>query len=217
MRIVSLVACLLLCSGAAASAVEPVPGIYRYRIHHQIFGDIGEHQIQVTREGDNVVVEHAAHLAVKLLTFTAFERQSHYREVWQGLRLMAFDGLTIDNGERFEVRARADGDNLSIEGSAGRFEAPATTVPSQPSLAGAIARTTFMDIRTGRLLAGRVTLAGHETLQLASGPVETERYEVAGDLEHVVWYDATGVVAQWRLWRQGAAITLTRESSSPPP
>ncbi len=216
MRIASVLIGLLV--GSSAAGLEPAPGIYHYRIHHQIFGDIGEHQIQVSREAGRVVVEHSAHLAVKLLTFTAFERQSHYREVWEGERLIEFDGVTIDNGERFEVRARAEADQLIIEGSAGRFEAPATTTPSQPSLAGAIARrTTFMDIRTGRLLEGRVTLAGHETLQLASGPVESERYEVAGDLEHVAWYDATGVVVQWRLWRQGAAITLTRDSSLPPP
>ena len=215
MRIAGVVIGLLV--GSSAAGIEPAPGTYHYRIHHQIFGDIGEHQIQVSRDAGQVVVEHSAHLAVKLLTFTAFERQSHYREVWQGERLVAFDGVTIDNGERFEVRARAGGDHLIIEGSAGRFEAPATTVPSQPSLAGAIARTTFMDIRTGQLLEARVTLAGHETLQLAGGPVETERYEVAGQLEHVVWYDASGVVVQWRLWRQGAAITLSRDSSSPPP
>ncbi len=211
MRIASVVIGLLLGSSAAALDLEPTPGIYHYSIHHQIFGDIGEHQILVSREAGRVLVEHAAHLAVKLLTFTAFQRQSHYREVWQGERLMAFDGVTIDNGERFEVSARADGDRLMIEGGAGRFEAPATTVPSQPSLAGATAGTTFMDIKTGRLLAAQVRPAGRETLQLASGPVETERYEITGELEEVVWYDATGVVVQWRLWRQGAAITLTRE------
>lgn len=210
MRIASLVVGLLLCASASAFGLEAVPGTYRYRIHHQIFGDIGEHQIIVSREAGMLVVEHVAHLAVKLLTFTAFDRQSHYREVWQGDRLMAFDGLTIDNGERFEVSARAQGDRLLIEGSAGDLEAPPTTVPSQPSLVGAIARTTFMDIKTGQLLGARVSAAGREILQLAGEPVETEKYEVAGDLDQVVWYDAAGVFVRWRLWRQGAAITLER-------
>jgi Domain of unknown function (DUF6134) len=208
MRIASLVVGLCLFANASALGLEAV---YHYRIHHQIFGDIGEHQIMVSREAGTVVVEHAARLAIKILTFTAFERQSHYREVWQGQRLIAFDGVTLDNGERFEVSARAAGDRLIIAGRAGRLEAPAMTVPSQPSLAAAIVRTTFMDIRTGELLEARVTAAGHEMLRLASGPVESEKYEVAGDLEQVVWYDAAGVFVQWRLWRQGAAITLIRE------
>lgn len=212
MRIASLVVGLCLCANAGALGLEAAPGTYRYRIHHQIFGDIGEHQIIVSHEAGMVVVEHAAHLAVKLLGFTAFERQSHYREVWQGDRLIGLDDVTLDNGERFEVRARAEGDRLIIEGGAGRVEAPAMTVPSQPSLAAAILRaTTFMDTKTGELLQARVTPAGHETLLLASGPVDTEKYEVAGQLGQVVWYDAAGVVVQWRLWRQGAAITLTRE------
>ncbi len=211
MRIASLAVGLVLFANASALGLEAVPGVYHYRIHHQIFGDIGEHQIMVSHEAGMVVVEHAARLAVKILTFTAFERQSHYREVWQGDRLIRFDGVTLDNGKRFEVSARAEGDHLIIEGSTGRLEAPAMTVPSQPSLAAAILRTTFMDTRTGELLEARVTPAGHETLQLASGPVETEKYEVAGQLEQVVWYDAAGVFVQWRLWRQGAAITLIRE------
>ncbi len=210
MRLASLVLGLLLAAGAAR-AVEAVPGVYHYRIHHQIFGDIGEHQITVSREAGTVVVEHAARLAVKILAFTAFERQSHYREVWRGERLIAFDGVTMDNGERFEVSARAEGDRLIIEGRAGRIEAPAMTVPSQPSLAAAALRTTFMDIRTGALLEARVTPAGHATLRLGSGPVEAEKYEVAGALQQEVWYDAAGVFVQWRLWRQGAAITLARE------
>ena len=36
-------------------------------------------------------------------------------------------------------------------------------------------------------------------------------YEVTGDLEQHIWFDPTGAWVQWRLWRQGAAITLVRE------
>lgn len=202
---------LALGPGEVALGIEPAPKVYHYRIHHQIFGDIGEHRIVVSQDGDRVVVEHAAQLAVKLLNLTAFERRSRYREVWEGLRLVAFDGLTVDNGERSEVRAQGEDDRLIVEGSAGRTLAPPATVPSQPSLAGRLAGAAFIDVKTGRLLEARVTDAGPETLHLARGPVEVERYEVTGELEEVVWYDAEGVFVQWRLWRQGAAITLTRE------
>lgn len=198
----------LVLAALPAQALEP--GTYRYVIRHQLFGDIGSHRITVREENDAVIVEHAAELAVRLLTFTAFRRESRYREVWRDGRLIAFEGLTEDNGERFLVTARAAGDALIIEGPAGRIVAPAATVPSQPSIVQAIARAHFMDIKTGELLAAEVRAAGRERLQLDGRTVEAERYEVSGDLEQHVWFDATGVWVQWRLWRQGAAITLTR-------
>lgn len=207
----SLVVCLLLVL-ASGSALAAEAGSYHYRIRHAVFGEIGEHEVAVQREGERVVVEQWAHLAVELLGVTAHERTSRYREVWQGARLIAFEGLTVDNGERFEVTAQATDDGLVIEGAAGRVVAPAATVPSQPSLELATSRGAFFDIKTGELLTARVQPAGREWLKLAGArPLETAKYETAGELEHTVWYDQSGVFAQWRLWRQGAAITLTRD------
>ena len=212
MRAASLLVGLWLAAGAVpALALEPAPGTYDYRIRHAWFGDIGAHRVTVRHEAGLVVVEHAAHLAVELLAVTAFERRSRYREVWQNDRLVAFDGLTVDNAERFTVAARAQGESLIIEGAAGRTEAPAATVPSQPSRMLASPRTRFFDIKTGELLEATVRPAGPEVVKLGGAPVATERFETTGELEQIVWYDATGLFAQWRLWRQGAAITLTRE------
>jgi len=201
---------VLLVLAADARALD-LPASYRYRIHHQIFGDIGEHRMTVRREDGAVVVEHTAELAVEILNFTAFHRRTRFREVWEGDRLVAFDGLVEDNGERFPVRARAEGGSLIIEGSAGRTLAPPGTAPSEPSLERAIRRDRFFDSKTGELLDAKVTAAGREPLEVGQGVVDAARYEVAGELDQHVWFDASGVWVQWRLWRQGAAITLTRE------
>jgi Family of unknown function (DUF6134) len=193
-----------------AGALE-APASYRYRIEHQIFGDIGWHRMTVRREEDKVVVEHTAELAVELLGLRAFHRRTRFREVWQDDRLIAFDGVVEDNGEPFPVTARAAGDRLIIEGRAGRIEAPAGTAPSEPSLEGAIRRNWFFDMKTGRLLRTTVTHIGREPLKLGPAVVDAARYEITGDLDQHVWFDATGAWVQWRLWRQGAAITLVRE------
>ena len=153
---------LLLLAVGGASAAEPSPGSYHYRIRHALFGDIGAHEVTVGREAGRLVIEHEAHLMVKLLGVTAHERRSRYREVWQEDRLVAFDGLTVDNARRFAVSARAEGERLVIEGAAGRIEAPAATVPSQPSRMLASARTLFFDIKTGELLHASVRAAGPE-------------------------------------------------------
>jgi hypothetical protein len=201
---------ILLALSADARALE-ASADYRYRIHHEIFGDIGEHEMTVRREDGAIVVEHTAELAVEILGITAFHRRTRFREVWRDERLVAFDGLVEDNGEPFPVRARAEGDHLVVEGTAGRIEAPADTAPSEPSLEFGIEREWFFDSRTGALLNSAVTRAGREPLKLGERVVEATRYEIAGDLEQQVWFDGSGAWVQWRLWRQGAAITLTRE------
>jgi hypothetical protein len=195
---------------AEARALE-APASYRYRIHHQIFGDLGEHRMTVRREDGAIVIDHTAELAVEILGLTAFHRRTRFREVWRGDRLVEFDGLVEDDGEPFPVTARADGDHLAIEGRAGRTLAPAATAPSEPSLESAIERDFFFDSRTGALLRATVTAAGREPLEIGDGVVDAIRYEVSGDLDQHVWFDASGAWVQWRLWRQGAAITLTRE------
>jgi hypothetical protein len=124
---------VLLVFSADAHALD-APASYRYRIQHQIFGDIGEHRMAVRREDDLIVVEHTAELAVEILGLTAFRRRTRFREVWRDDRLIEFEGLVEDNGEPFPVSARAEGNRLVVEGSAGRIEAPAATVPSEPSL-----------------------------------------------------------------------------------
>jgi Family of unknown function (DUF6134) len=201
---------LLLVLAADARALD-LPASYRYRIHHQIFGDIGEHRMTVRLEDGAVVVEHTAELAVEILGLTAFHRRTRFREVWEGDRLVAFDGLVVDNGERFPVRARAERGSLIIEGSAGRIRAPPGTAPSEPSLERAIRRDRFFDSKTGELLGAQVTAAGREPLEVGPGIIEATRYEVSGELDQHVWFDASGAWVQWRLWRQGAAITLTRD------
>jgi Family of unknown function (DUF6134) len=201
---------ILLVLSADARALD-APASYRYRIHHQIFGDIGEHRMTVARAGDAIVVEHTAELAVDILGLTAFYRRTRFREIWQGDRLVEFEGLVVDNGEPFPVSARADGARLVVEGSAGRIEAPAATAPSEPSIERAIRRDWFFDSKTGALLNATVTPTGREPLKIGDEVVEATRYGIAGELDQQVWFDATGAWVQWRLWRQGAAITLVRE------
>jgi Family of unknown function (DUF6134) len=201
---------IMLALSADARALE-ASADYRYRIHHEIFGDIGEHEMTVRREDGSIVVEHTAELAVEILGITAFHRRTRFREVWREERLVEFDGLVEDNGEPFPVAAHAVGDRLVVHGPAGRIEAPADTAPSEPSLEFAIEREWFFDSKTGALLNSAVTRAGREPLKVGDGVVEATRYEIAGDLEQQVWFDGSGAWVQWRLWHQGAAITVVRD------
>lgn len=195
-------------SGVAQSVA---PGVYDYFIHHAVHGRIGEHRMAVSRAGDRLIVEHDSRIAVKFLFAIAYRREARYREVWRDDRLIAFEGVVDNNGEVMAVEARAEDDRLLIDGGGGVIEAPAETVPTQPSYEGAIERRWFMKVGTGELLEGTVERAEPATVMVAGEDVEATRYVVSGDLEQEVWFDQTGLWVKWRLARNGGTISLMRE------
>ena len=179
-------------------------------IHHETYGDVGRHVITFVCQGDDLVVETRVEGKIRVLAIPIFKREATYREVWRDHRLMAFDSHFVDNGEVYEVKARADGDHTVIEGRRGRIEAPATVVSNHPWNYAVLDRTLLFDTQRGRLQKVRVTAAGTETITVAGRATQARKYIVTGDLERELWYDEAGNWLQSRLEHDGAKITLTR-------
>jgi hypothetical protein len=198
-------------SGSAALACTAPPERAEYTIHHESYGEVGRHVIDFSCDGDDLVVETTIEGEVKVLMVPLFKREGTYREVWRGDRLIAFDSHIVDNGEAYEVRARANGDRTVIEGRRGHIEAPPTIVPNHPWNHDVIERTLLFDTQRGRLQEVQVIPAGTETITVAGREVEAQRYRITGDLERELWYDAAGNWLQSRLEHDGAKITLTRQ------
>ncbi|MGH6895619.1 MAG: DUF6134 family protein [Geminicoccaceae bacterium] len=210
-RRLAAIAGLVLWPGPALACADP-PERAAYVVHHETYGEVGRHVITFSCEGDDLVVETAISGEVKLLMVPLFKRDGTYREVWREGRLIAFASRIVDNGEVYEVRARANGDHTVIDGRRGRIEAPAAIVPNHPWNHEVIDRTLLFDIQRGRLQQVQVTPAGIETITVAGRKVEAKKYRVSGDLERELWYDEAGNWLQSRLEHDGARITLTRLS-----
>jgi hypothetical protein len=210
--------CHLLVSTASVVPMSPALacthplGPAEYVIHHETYGDVGRHVITFSCDGDDLVVETTIEGEVKILMVPLFKRDGTYREVWRGDRLIAFDSRTEDNGEVYEVRARAEGDYTIINGRRGRIEAPATIVSNHPWNHDVVERTLLFDTQRGRLQEVEVTLSGTETITVADRAVAAQKYLVTGDIERELWYDDAGNWLQSRLEHDGAKITLTRQS-----
>ena len=207
-----LLAAALLLPGTAALACPDPPERAEYAIHHETYGEVGQHVITFSCDGDDLVVETTIEGEVKVLMVPLFTRDGRYREVWRGDRLIAFDSHIVDNGEVYEVRARANGDRTVINGRRGRIEAPPTIVSNHPWNHEVIERTLLFDTQRGRLQEVEVTPAGTETVTIAGRKVEAQKYRITGDLERELWYDDAGNWLQSRLEHDGAQITLTRRS-----
>jgi hypothetical protein len=196
--------------GPALACTEP-PGPAEYVIHHETYGEVGRHVITFACDGEDLIVETEIAGEVKVLMVPLFKRDGTYREVWRDNRLVAFDSRIVDNGEVYEVTARAEGDHTMINGRRGRIEAPPTIVSNHPWNHDVIERTLLFDTQRGRLQKVQVTSAGADTITVAGQVVEAQKYRITGDLERELWYDAAGNWLQSRLEHDGAKITLTRQ------
>jgi len=204
---------LALALGAAAgpaAACPEVPPAAEYAIHHETHGEVGRHVITFACENGRLIVETAIEGEVRLLTIPILRREARYREVWLGDRLVAFESRVVDNGETYEVTARAAGELTIINGRRGRIEAPASVVSNHPWNYAVLDRPLLFDTQRGRLQQVQVTPAGAETITVGGRAIRALKYLVTGDLERELWYGEDGSWLQSRLAYQGAAITLTR-------
>jgi Domain of unknown function (DUF6134) len=141
---------LLLGPGLAVACPHP-PGRVEYVIRHETYGEVSRHVITFGCAGDQLIVDTQVTSEVDVLEVTVFRRQARYHEVWQDDRLLAFESRFEDNGEVFEVRARADGERMVIDGQDGRIEAPA----NDPWNHAVVLRLLLFDTRSGRLQRSR--------------------------------------------------------------
>lgn len=210
----AVVACLLALSAAIsapAHACSRPPGQDVYKIEHEMFGEIGRHVVTYSCQGDDLLVETRIDGKATMLNVPVYELAAHYREVWRGDRLLSFDSEVDDNGEHFEVSARADGDHMLIDRRRGTIEAPATIVPDHPWNYAVLDRTLLFDARRGKLRHVEIEAAGEEPLAIGGQKVPAEKYIVRGDLERVLWYGEDGAWLQAQLEYGGSKVLITRQ------
>lgn len=197
--------------GAPAQACDHPPGRDVYTLDHEVFGEIGHHVVTFSCQGDDLLVETEIEGKATLLEMPVYRLDAHYREVWRGDRLISFDSKIDDNGETFEVSARAEGDHTVIERRRGKVEAPATIVSDHPWNHDVIERPLVFDSRRGKLRHVQVEPAGKETLEVGGQKLAAQKYVVSGDLERVLWYGEDGKWLQAQLPYAGGKVLVTLE------
>ncbi len=210
----ALVACLLALSAATSVpgyACSRPPGQDVYKIKHEMFGEVGRHVVTYSCQGDDLLVETRIDGKAAMLGVPVYELSGHYREVWRGDRLLSFDSQVDDNGEHFEVSARAEGDHMLIDRRRGTIEAPATIISDHPWNYAVLDRTLLFDARRGKLRHVKVEVAGEDTLVIDGQKVPAKKYIVSGDLDRVLWYGEDGAWLQSQLEYAGSKVYVTRQ------
>jgi Family of unknown function (DUF6134) len=210
----ALTLCLLAASTALSApshACDHPPGQEVYKVDHETYGEIGRHVITFSCQGDDLLVETKISGKVTMLSLPIYTLDGSYREVWRGDRLISFESRVNDNGEQFEVRARAEGDQMVIDRRRGVIEAPATIVSDHPWNFAVLDRPLLFDARRGKLRHVQVEPAGEETLLIGGREVPARKYRMTGDLERMLWYGEDGSWLQSQLEYGGSKVFVTRQ------
>jgi hypothetical protein len=197
--------------GAPSHACDQPPGQDVYKIDHERFGDIGRHVITFSCQGDDLLVETQISGEVRVLSLPIYTLAGNYREVWRGDRLISFDSRLDDNGEKFEVSARAEDDHMLIDRRRGLIEAPASIVSDHPWNFAVLDRTLLFDARRGKLRHVQVEPVGKEALMIGGREVEANKYQMSGDIERLLWYGEDGSLLQSQLSYGGSKVLVTRQ------
>ena len=172
---------------------------------------MGTHRVSFTREGDALIVDIAIRFEVKLAFITLFRYQHDAREVWHGGRLIAFDSLTDDDGDRFQVAARATPEGLRVAGTGGSYLAPATTVTSSYWHIGMIDHGRVLDSQSGRMIDLVAAPAGTRE-EIVGGRKEPVRlFRLSGEITGELAYTARDEWALLRFRARGSEIAYRRE------
>ncbi|HEX5078277.1 MAG TPA: DUF6134 family protein [Geminicoccaceae bacterium] len=196
---------------APSQACDRSPGREVYKISHETFGEIGRHVITFSCQGEDLVVETEMSSEITVLSLPVFTLEGRYREVWRGDRLISFESELDDNGEHFEVSARAEDDHVMIDRRRGLIEAPATIVSDHPWNYAVLDRPLLFDARRGKLRHVRVEAVGQETLVIGGRQVPARKYRMTGDLDRVLWYGEDGTWLQSQLEYGGSKVLVTRQ------
>lgn len=146
---------------------------------------IGSHVVTVEKKGEETQVQVALDLAVTFGPFTLYRYTHRSSERWMSDRLQSIEASTDDDGTRYALRARAEGDKVVLEGPEGRQAGSADTMPSSywnPRLRQAAA---WIETHWGVLLPVKVAKGVPVTLELPGRTVQAIPHTITSEKAEV--------------------------------
>ncbi len=173
----------------AAGIEQPLPERLAFEMK-RAGSPLGTHEVTFEQQGQDLIVNVAIDMKVRVLFVTAFKYKHRNREVWRDGRLVSLSATTNDNGKSYWVEAVARDDGLHVDGSAGSYVAPADTMPSSYWHYGTTKVDQLLNTQKGMIEDVEMTLV--ETVQRTIDGVEVdaERWRLKGSITADVWYDA---------------------------
>lgn len=173
---------------------------------------IGTHRLSFWTEGDAVRVDVSIRLKVDLAFITLYRYEHDSKETWQGGRLVGLSTRTNDDGKKTEVRAKAEGDELKVEGSGGSYSLPLGTYPTSYWRREIAQQTLVLDTQDGVRTTVVSATPVRETHPVLGKATPADRYSLGGELPIDLWYTPKGEWIGLRFNSKGSEITYARRT-----
>lgn len=178
-----------LTASVAVLASVPRDGDIGFKV---VRGDspMGEHRLSFARSDAGLEVSIDIELGVDFGPFTVYEYTHQNREVWQDGQLISLTSQTDDNGDEHFVRVERTDQGLRIETKDGVTTAPGDIVPTSYWNYEIVQADRVLDTQKGRILEVSTRLMGGDEVWVEGQAVPARRYQMTGDLNLDIWYDA---------------------------
>lgn len=156
----------------------------------------GMHVIEFKQKGGKIITDIEINMKVSLAFFTLFEYEHHNREVWQGGRLISMESKTNDDGKKYFVKAKRQGDKILVKSTKGTYETPGDIAASTYWREDMIKRDQILNSQKGRLQDISIENLGVEQVIAGEEYVPATHYKVqTKDRVIDVWYHTKS--GQW--------------------
>jgi hypothetical protein len=203
-------------SGLAAAVVfvATTAPAYAEAFTFTIFKDadpIGHDTYLITAKGDEKTVQVETRTDVKVL-FISYHYHHTRTEVWKGATLVSFVSDTDDDGTKHHVEAHQEGDKLTAIADGKHVSLPGNAMPFTLWTRQLMsANTPLFDIADFEPLKLQWVDKGKTVLSLDGHAIDTQHYQVTGDLQWDLWYGLDGNLVKTAFRRMGYPISFVRE------
>ena len=167
---------------------------------------IGTHSITMARNGAETVVDVEVEMAVKIAFITVFRLEHRNREIWRDGRLVKIDTKTNDNGKNYKIDGNARGSSFEIVVNDELSSIPSTIIPTSYWNAVTVEQTVLLNSANGKLLDVAINRTETEQVKAWYGEVPADKYEMRGDLDLDLWYDANKHLVRLAFESRGSLI-----------
>ena len=180
-----------------------------YRIHHQLWGDIGTISEEIRSDGATTRVATNLDIHVALFGITLHDARGTWNEVWEDGSLREFRATTIVDGTTETTEGRNEGKVFAIRAGEKRSEAPADVQPVNPWSLQFVRAKTLMSPESGRLMPAVSRDEGMATVPVQGSAARLHHYTVDAGGTHHLYFDDEGTMVQFEVADITGKATIT--------
>ncbi|HSA79906.1 MAG TPA: DUF6134 family protein [Geminicoccaceae bacterium] len=173
---------------------------------------IGEHRVAFRHQGDRIEIETDMELKVSFAMVPVFRFTHRSHEIWEEGKPVLINATTDDDGRKYDITVHPNGHGLvrtvneRVDKLDGATKVLALwnrdTVTSPPG--------NFVSIVEDKTLDVAFRYLGKESMTLDGRLLDVDHYQMVGEEERDIWYDADGRVARVTFMRDGSQIEYRR-------